>query len=195
MALSDLIARLEQDVESQVQAIQQQAEAEVLAIEAATEQAVADVTASYRGRQRADRQVVLERELALARRQVRTRELEARHARLTRIMERARALVPEVAASTAYLRALPSHLEEALSYLEGLRPQVRCQAVFAPVLQPLVAQHEGAELVIDESVGPGVVAEAADGSVIVDNTLAARLAQIEARLASDLLADVGNGRH
>ena len=90
--------------------------------------------------------------------------------------------------------ALPSHLEEASSYLEGLRPRVRCQAVFAPVLQPLVARLEGAELVIDESVGPGIVAEAADGSVIVDNTLAARLAQIEARLEIELVAEVGDGR-
>lgn len=194
MALADLIARLEQDTESQVQAIQRQADVDVLAIEAATEQAVTEAMARFLGRQRSERQVVLQRELSLARRHAHTRELEAHHALVARILERARALVPELATSPMYLRALPSHLEEASSYLEGLRPRVRCRAVFAPVLQPLVARLDGAELVIDESVGPGIVAEAADGSVIVDNTLAARLAQIEARLEIELVAEVGDGR-
>jgi vacuolar-type H+-ATPase subunit E/Vma4 len=194
MALADLIARLEQDTESQVQAIQQQADVDVVAIDAATEQAVADAMTRFLERRRAERQVVLQRELSVARRQAHTRELEARHALLGRIRERARALVPEVATSPVYLGALPSQLEEALSYLEGLRPRVRCQAIFAPVLQPLVDRTEGADLVIDESVAPGVVAEAADGSVIVDDTLAARLAQIEERLAIELLAEVGDGR-
>jgi len=48
--------------------------------------------------------------------------------------------------------------------------------------------------VIDESVGPGVVAEAGDGSVTVDNTLATRLARAEARLAIELLRELGNAR-
>jgi vacuolar-type H+-ATPase subunit E/Vma4 len=114
----------------------------------------------------------------------------ARHALLARILERACALVPEVSASSSYLEALPSHLEEALSYLEGTRPHVRCQATFAAALQSIVARHEGATLVIDESVGPGVVAEAADGAVAVDNTLAARLARVESRVAIELLKEM-----
>ena len=52
MALADLIARLEQDTESQVQAIQRQAEVDVLAIDAATEQAVTEAMARFLGRQR-----------------------------------------------------------------------------------------------------------------------------------------------
>lgn len=194
MALSDLISRLEQEAQSQAQAIQQEAEAEVRAIDAATEQAIIDTTARHLERERAERQVVQQRDLALARRQARARELEARHAQLARILERARALVPEIAASTSYADALPSHLEEALSFLEGLQPRVRCQAAFAPMLQATVARHDGAELVIDDSVGPGVVAEAADGSAIVDNTLAARLARAETRLAIELLREVGDAR-
>ena len=61
-----------------------------------------------------------------------------------------------------------------------------------PMLESIVARHQGAELVIDESVSPGVVAESADGSVIVDNTLAARLARAETRLAMELMREVGN---
>ena len=37
------------------------------------------------------------------------------------------------------------------------------------------------------------MAEAADGSVSVDNTLAARLARVEPRLAIELLRKIGDG--
>jgi vacuolar-type H+-ATPase subunit E/Vma4 len=185
MALSDLISRLEQEAQNQVQVIQREAEAAVCAIDAGTDQAVADMTARHLAHERAERQILLQRELAQARRLAHGRELEARHAQIARILQRAREVVPEVASSASYLDALPSHLDEALSFLSGLRPRVRCQAAIASRLQAAIARH-GAELVIDESVGPGVVAEAGDGSVVVDNTLAARLGRAEARLAIEL---------
>jgi vacuolar-type H+-ATPase subunit E/Vma4 len=192
MALSDLISRLEQEAHSQVQTIAQEAEAEVRAIEAATEQAVAETTTRHLERERAERQAMQQRELALARREARARELEARHAQLARVLDRARALVLEVAASASYAQVLPSHLDEALSFLEGARPRVKCPAAFVAILRPAVARHEGVELVADQSIGPGFIAEASDGSVIVDNTLAARLARSEARLAIELLRELGN---
>lgn len=192
MALADLISRLEQEAQAQVDAIQRGADAEVRAIEDETEHAAAEATARRLEHERAARQFASQRELARVRREARAHELAARHAQLARILERARALLPEVAASTRYLEMLPSHAGEALSFVEGLRPRVRCQRRFAPVLQPMVARHEGAELVIDETVGPGVIAEAADGSVVVDNTLAARLSRAETQLAIELLKRVGN---
>jgi vacuolar-type H+-ATPase subunit E/Vma4 len=193
MGLSDLISRLEREAQSQVQAIEQATDAEVRTIEAATERAAADASARHLQREHANRQVVQQRELALARRRAHARELEARHAQLARVFDRARALVPEVATSASYAEALPAHLDEALSFLEDARSRVKCPAAFVAILRPAAARHEGVELVIDESVGPGIVAEAADGSVIVDNTLAARLARSEARLAIELLRMLGDG--
>lgn len=187
MALSDLVSRLEQEAQNRVQAIQQEADLDVRAIEAATEHAVSGITADYLDRQRAGRRTVRQRELALAGRQARGGVLEARRAQIARILDLARSLVPDEATSTAYVDVLPAHLAEALSFLEGLRPRVRCQAAAAAVLQDTIDRHPGAALVIDESVGPGLVAEAADGSVIVDNTLVARLARAEPRLAIQLL--------
>jgi vacuolar-type H+-ATPase subunit E/Vma4 len=193
MALSDLISRLEHEARSQVQTIEQEALAEVRAIEAATEQAIADTTTRHLERERAERQAVQQRELARARREAHARELEARHAQLARVLDRARTLVPEVAASASYAEALPSHLEEALSFLEGVRPRVKCPEALIATLRPTAARHEDVELVIDESIGPGIVAEAADRSVIVDNTLAARLTRLEPRLAIELFRMLGDG--
>jgi vacuolar-type H+-ATPase subunit E/Vma4 len=192
MALADLISRLEQEAQAQADAIQRDADAEVRAIREEAEQAAAEATARHLEHERAARHLASQRELARVRREARARELEARHAQLARILERARALLPEVAASTRYLEVLPSHAEEALSFVEGLRPRVRCQRRFAPALQAIVARHEGAQLVIDETVGPGVIAAAADGSVVVDNTLAARLSRAETRLAIELLKRISN---
>jgi vacuolar-type H+-ATPase subunit E/Vma4 len=140
------------------------------------------------------RQRIRQRELGLARREARARELAARHALLGRVFERARALIPEVAASAAYRAALPSHLAEALSYLEGTHPRIHCQAGLAPTIQSAITRHSGAQVMIDETVAPGIVAEAADGSVVVDNTLAARLAGVETRLAIELLQRLTDAR-
>jgi vacuolar-type H+-ATPase subunit E/Vma4 len=190
MALPDLIARLEEDASRERQAIIDRADAEVQAIRAAADRAIASASAERLEGQRIERAANRDRDLARARRDARAEELKARHALLARVFDRARALAPETGASESYQQVLPSHLEEALSYVRGLRPRVRCQADAASVLGPVAARQDGAEIVLDESVGPGVVVEAADGSVVVDNTLVARLARIEPKLAVELLAEL-----
>ena len=192
MALSDLIARLEEDAAREMRAIAERADADVQAIRAATERAIAGASAERLEGQRIERAANRDRDLARARRDARGEELKARHALLARVGSRARALAPETGASESYRRVLPSHREEARAYVQGLRPRVRCQAAVASVLRPVAARHDGAEIVIDETVGPGVVVEAADGSVVVDNTLAARLARIEPKLAVELLAGLSD---
>lgn len=192
MALSDLIARLEQDVETQVEAIARQADAEVRAIEAAAAQAAAEATESQLAHRRDEQRLAHQRELARARRQAHARELEARHALLARILDRAGHRLQEAVASPRYATALSTCLEEALSYLEGLPARVRCGVSEATLLRPIVSRRPGVDLVVDESIGPGLVAEAGDGSVVVDNTLAARLRGLETRLAAELLAGVGH---
>lgn len=192
MALADLIARLEQDAASQVEALRRKADDDVRAVEAASELAIAEARAAHVGRRRAERQATLRQELAEANRTARSRELEARHALLARVMDRARALMPEAARSEEYRLALPAHLAEALSYLEGVPCRVRCPSSSEPALRALAMRHDGVSLEVDDSVGPGFVAEALDGSVVIDNTLTARLARIQGLLAVDLLREVGH---
>ena len=194
MALADLISRLEHEAHERVRAIQEKADAEVRAIEQATEKAVAEIMSRQFAPDRDERYLVQQRELTMARRQARAGELAAQHVQIGRVLNRARTLLPEIGSSPAYAGAVPSHLHEALSFLHGLQPRVRCQAAFAAILHAAIDRHEGAQLVIDESIGPGFVVEAADGSVVVDYTLAAGLARAESRLTTALarkLADDG----
>jgi vacuolar-type H+-ATPase subunit E/Vma4 len=193
VALPDLIARLEADAASEVRAIEADADEAVRAIEAAAGLTIAEATSRHLGTQQQARRLAFQRELSSARRQARARELHARHAQLERILSRARALIPEIAASSEYQRALPVHLDEALAYLERLPSLVRCPATSADVLRPIVARHAGIELVVDDTVGAGVIAESIDGSVSVDNTLAARLARIADRLTVDLAREASRG--
>lgn len=195
MALADLISCLEREAQDRVRAIRETSDAEVRAIEEATDKAVAEIMARQFQRERAERDLVQQRELAVARRQARARELEAQHSQISRVLNRARTLLPKMADSPAYAAALTSHLDEALSFLHGLQPRVRCRAAFAPMLHAVIDRHEGAQLVIDESVDPGFVAEAGDGSVVVDNTLAVRLARAETRLTMALARTLADDGH
>ena len=186
MALSELIRRLEEEADNQVRAIEQHAANQVGEIEATSVRAAEAARIRYLEETRAARQRLRDRELVRVRGEAHARELQARRRQLARILDRARALAAEIGGSADYRSALPRHAEMALSYLEGVRSRVRCRAEHAPILRPIVARHQGAELAIDDTMGPGVIAEAADGSVVVDNTLAARLARIEPRLAMEL---------
>src|SRR6185369_17878102 len=113
MALADLISRLEHEAEDRVRAIHAQADVEMRAIEQATDEAIAEIASRQCERERAQRYLVHQRELAIARRQARARELEAHHAQIGRILNRARTFLFEIAASPAYAEAVSSHLVDA----------------------------------------------------------------------------------
>lgn len=194
MALAELIARLEHEAQERVRAIQEEADAEVRAIEQATEKGIAEIMSRQFARERDERFVVQQRELTMARRQARGGEIEAQHAVIGRVLERARTLLPEIGASPAYAAVVPAHLHEALSFLQGLQPRVRCQAGFVAILHAAIDAHDGAQLVVDESVPPGFVAQAADGSVVVDDTLAARFARGKSRLTMALARKLADDR-
>lgn len=195
MALSDLIARVEQEARTRVDEIVRDTAVAVRAIEVATDAAVIEITERQLAHGRAERRRSGQQTLARAAQQTRARELEARHEQIARIFARARQLIPQVASSQTYALALAAHLEEALSFLQGLRSRVRCQAALVATIRPLVEKYDGVTLEIDEAIGPGVVVETADGSVRVDNTLAARLSRTESRLASELARQLGHGDH
>lgn len=192
MALPELIARLELEAQSRIDAIRKDALAQISAIESATSTAARDATTSYLAQQQVCRQSAYAKALASARRDARMRELEAMHAAIRRVLDRARHLIDEVAGSPAYAAALPAHVNEALSFVDGLRARVRCAGRFAAIVGPAV-EAQGATLVVDETVGAGVIVETADGAVSVDNTLAARLGRRQQDLECALARQVQDG--
>lgn len=193
MALPELITRLDNEAQLRVEAIRKEAAAQIAAIDEATEAAARETVSTHLERQRACRRAAHDQALAAARRTERARALEVTRALVRRILDRAQQLEADAAASPEYAAALPTHAAEALSFVEGLRPTVRCASRYAALVQGAVAQHPDATLVIDDTVRPGVIADAADGSVTVDNTLGARLARREPDLATALARRVRDG--
>ncbi len=164
MALAELIARLEQDTEARLRSMREAADREVQALEAEAARAEAVVTQAHLAVARSTLEATLSRALAEERRRLRNVELTAQHAMLARVLERARALSAE---DTAYLSHVARRCDEVLRYFEGLSPVVRCRAEVAAKLSVPVR--------IDPDVGPGFIVEAADGSVVVDDTHLTRL--------------------
>lgn len=194
MALKDLVARLEADARARVDGIRDQAELEVRALEARTVAALTQDAARRLADRRAERRRALERQLSEVRQRTRAEALTARWALLERLFTRAGELVHEEGATAAYRDALPRHLDEALAYLETLGPLVRCHPDAAALLETHLAGRDDVTVLADPSMGPGVIATAADGSAEVDNTLAARLERLKPALAVALLEEVARAR-
>jgi vacuolar-type H+-ATPase subunit E/Vma4 len=78
-------------------------------------------------------------------------------------------------------------VQEALPYLDGKDVVVRCGASLADAVHAAL-QRDGRTIAIeiDESQGVGVMIAAADGSVVIDNTLPGRLARLRPRLATEI---------
>ena len=114
-----------------------------------------------------------------ARADARRSALLARRAVVNRVMDIARAMLPE-AASVDWLR---SAAEQALEYLPDGDIVVRCAARDVRLVKQLVAGRKSARVLADGKIGAGVVAETRDGSVRVDGTLDSRLGRLHAEIA------------
>lgn len=189
MAINDLIARLEHDADTQVEAIARAADAEVVSIGAAAERALAARAERSLASERAIRRARFARELADRRRAARAIELAATHAAIERVFARALALLPAVSRSAAWTVVWPALMRDALSYFGGAACRVRCAPDMAGSIRPALGAGAAVEVVEDPDVGPGAIMDALDGSVTVDATLAALLRQRGPRLSIGLLRE------
>lgn len=192
MALPDLIARLERDAEARIAELmaRTEAEAETLLAEASR------ATQTHRDEELTARRLVrrarLDRELSEARHRARADRLNAQHALLTTIFDRARVLIPAIAASAAYAEVLPTHLLDALRYVEGLRVIVRCAPAFTERLKTVLAGRDDVAIVEEPQLAAGLTVSTPDETVFIDDTLVQRLSRLEPRLRVELLAEVSS---
>ncbi len=190
MGLADLAARLERDADARVGAIRARARADVEAVEVEAQRSTLQSREDARTSARRDRRARLARELAAARLSAQEDELRAQHAVIERILARTRELFDGALGDGAYLAALPGQVEDALRYVADRPVLLRCH----PSLLPVVQRGATSESCTCEGVPGmpiGVTLSARDGSVDIDDTLAARLERLRARLSVALLARLG----
>jgi vacuolar-type H+-ATPase subunit E/Vma4 len=188
--IDDLVAHLEREAEAEVGRLLAAARLEAAAIE--------DRAAAEAARRRATETERLEREGATAirdamvtmRRDERRRHLVARAAVLDRAFELADGMLRGLTVGR-YRHRLEPMAAEALPYVEGRAASLACPPGAAPAVAAFLTGHPNVRVTTAEDATPGILVQADDGSVVVDNTLPAQLARRRSELAIRLAVRLG----
>ena len=105
---------------------------------------------------------------------------------VTQVLERARALLPEVARNEAYASTLRSELTEALQFVDGESAVVRCSTALAPAVREGLRDRPEVKVEPKADVGTGFVVIGAGGSVHVDGRLETRIDRLASVLAIEI---------
>lgn len=119
------------------------------------------------------------------------RVVEARDSCLERIFRATEDSLARALDSPDYATAPGALATEALAYLSGVAVVVRCRTPLVDKVRAAVPDSPDVAVVPDDTVAPGVVVEASDGSVIVDNTVGARLRRMRPWLSIEVLERLG----
>ena len=103
-----------------------------------------------------------------------------------RVLERAQALLPDVARNEAYLATLGSELTDALQFVEGEGTVVRCSADLGPAVRDRMRDRPEVKVEPEADVGTGFVVVGAEGSVVVDGRLETRIDRLASVLAIEI---------
>jgi vacuolar-type H+-ATPase subunit E/Vma4 len=105
---------------------------------------------------------------------------------VTRVLERARALLPDVARNDTYLSTLQSELTEALQFVDDEGAVVRCSADLASAVREGLRDRPEVTVEPKANVGTGFVVVGAGGSVHVDGRLETRIDHLASVLAIEI---------
>ena len=183
-------------------ALRAEAEAELLRIDSEARLEAARIVEGARARARsrhearaAEREAVLRESgaaaLAAARRAGWRTRLESRDRLLNRVFAAARDMARSGAPGAAEADAADTErlLREALRFVpDDSSVVVRCAPAAAAALEAALAGRPTARVAPDEAADAGVRVESADGAVMVDNTIGARIDRMRPVLAVELLA-------
>jgi len=110
----------------------------------------------------------------------------ARTRLVARVLERARALLPDAGQKEAYLSTLSSELMEALQFVDGEGAVVRCSSALAPAVREGLRDRPEVKVETEADVGTGFVVVGAEGSVVVDGRLETRIDRLASVLAIEI---------
>jgi vacuolar-type H+-ATPase subunit E/Vma4 len=187
MSIDDLLSLVGRQADAEVNAVLAAGEAKARAIVAAADAQVASRRERELARLAGASRHAIACATAAAERAHRETWLRERDRVIDRVLEEAGQAL--AAADLArYEPSLETAVDATLRYLEGLAVVVRCRPDAAPLIERLVAGRTGVTVAPDADARAGVLGEAADGSVVVDNTLAAWLTRRRPELAAGLAA-------
>jgi len=193
MGVEHLLTTLEREGNDRVAAIIEQAGSEAAALTAEADRRREATRRRELAEAKAAAAARIERAVVEERRRGQAQVLAARQAFLDRVLAMARARFPAALASRAYLQSLPLALERAIGYLGTRQGTIHVSPVLLDRVRGLVSEGSY-RAVADAAVEAGVTVRAADGSVVIDDTLGARLRRQEQAIAIAVLRTNGRPR-
>lgn len=187
MSIDALLSQVGRQADAEVNALLAAAEARARAIMAAADTQVASRRERELARLAAERRHAMACATAAAERGHREAWLRERDRVLDWVFAEAEQALA-VAPLDRYERSLGTAVDDTLRYLERLPSVLRCRPEAAPLVERLVAERAEVTVEPRAEAGAGILGEAADGSVVVDNTLTAWLAGRRPELAAALAA-------
>lgn len=194
MGIEALIARLEADAESEIEAGRAEAEERADRIVEEARREAEQRRRAWLAEREAELREAAEAELVACRREALARALKARQALLERVFERARAGFAEAARSDAYRAALPSTVEGLLRHLGPAGGRIEAAAELAEAVRAALdgavegTGQAGVRVEVSDQAEPGLVAYGPDGRVVVRDTFASRLEHARPALAIEVWA-------
>lgn len=191
MALDALLSALREEADRTVEQLLGSARDEAARLRAEAnarvEERCADTIATREAKLKADAELARVR----AQRAAAVRVVQARDACLERIFRATEDALARALDSPEYAAAPGALATEALAYFTDVPVVIRCRTSLAGSVRAGTPRSDDVAVVPDDSVPPGVVVEASDGSVIVDNTVEARLRRMRPSLAIEVLERIG----
>lgn len=191
MALDALLSALTQEADRAVEQILASAREDAARLRAEAAALVERRCADAIAAREVELKSSAELERARAQRATAVRVMQSRDACLDRIFKAA-ANALEGALDAPDNAAAPAALAtEALAFFSGVPVVVRCRTALVERVRAALQPSGEASVVPDDTLAPGVIVEAVDGTVIVDNTVGARLNRLRPSLSIELLHRIG----
>lgn len=124
--------------------------------------------------------------LAAARHEAMRVVLLARTRLVQRVLDRAKALLPEALHSEAYASLLSREVEEALEFIDDQSVVIQCPTALEPVVREKLVSSSSATIDTESEPGMGFIAIGRGGDVRVDGTLETRLVRLAPLLAIEI---------
>jgi|GEM_PF-1666149 vacuolar-type H+-ATPase subunit E/Vma4 len=188
MAASDLDTELRQSAERTAESIRGEARADSERLGSESDRLIEDWRSQALREKEAEYGAQARVAIAAERHAAMEAVLLARTRVVARVLERARALLPDAGQKEAYLSTLSSELMEALQFVDGEGAVVRCSAALAPAVREGLRDRPEVKVETEADLGTGFVVVGAEGSVVVDGRLETRIDRLASVLAIEIHA-------
>ena len=186
MAASDLDTELRRSAERTAESILGEARADAERLASEADRSIGDRRSEVLNDKEAEYGAEARVAIAAERHAAMRAVLLARTRLVARVLERARALLPDAAQAEAYVSTLSNEVTEALQFVDSEGAVVRCSTGLERAIREGLRDRPEVKVEIEAGIGTGFVVVAGDGLVLVDGRLETRIDRLASVLAIEI---------